>query len=111
MRTLSNLLTREPPVTPTATIASSPSTVGGAVRTLDRSYQTMSRRRDDLTNQIAALTEELRQTTVVVHSLEAAMTIVCADPALTAAERDIAETAVASRIEGAIDVEDFAHVG
>ena len=91
-----------------AIMAPQSTTIGGAVRALEKSYQSMSRKRDDLEAQITALQEELRQTTVVVSSLEAALTVACADPALTAEEKDIADAAVSTRVAGAIDVEDLA---
>lgn len=74
------------------------SAIGATVRAFDKAYQAQLIKRTALEAQIAGLQEDLRQTTVIIASIEAAMTVASADPALTADEKDAAAAAVSNRI-------------
>lgn len=83
------------------------SAVGAAVRAFDKSYQAQLSKRMALETQIAGLQEDLRQTVVIIASIEAAMTVASADPALSTDEKATAEAAVSNRVT--IEARDLSH--
>jgi hypothetical protein len=91
---------QRPTISPPAPIRTT--AIGSAVLALDGSYQTLLAKRAGLDTQIADLREERRQSIVMIAALEAAMTVVCADPALTEAEKQVATAAVSNRIEASV---------
>lgn len=86
------------------------STIGSAVQSLDRAYQTTVRKCAALEAEIDSLVEELRQSRAVVKSIEAAMTVVCADPALFDDEKEKAAAVVNAAIDKAVDLEEITNV-
>ena len=95
-----------PPPMPTVPTPAS-SAVGAAVRAFDKSYQSLLAKRTALEAQIAGLQEDLRQSSVIISAIEAAMTVASADPALNDEEKATAEAAVSNRV--ALDAGDLSH--
>lgn len=77
--------------------------VGDLVTKMDRTYQNYLGRKDRLIAEIADATEQLRQTDAAIVAIEAAMTTLAAEPALTADERQAAKNAADSRFDAAVE--------
>lgn len=80
------------------------STVGELAHALDRTRQKYIASSLQLSQQIKALTEELRQTEAALAATDAALTALCDDPALTPPEQALAMAPQNDALEEAMDV-------
>jgi hypothetical protein len=79
--------------------------VGDLVTKMDRTYRNYLDRKHHLTATIADTTEQLRQTEAAILAIEAAMTTLADEVALTPDERKAAKNAADSRFDAAVERE------
>lgn len=77
--------------------------VGDLVGKMDRTYRAYLDRKHRLTATIADATEQLRQTEAAILAIEAAMTTLVDEVALTPDERKAAKNAADSRFDAAVE--------
>jgi cell division protein FtsB len=77
--------------------------VGDLVGKMDRTYRAYLDRKHQLTAYLADATEQLRQTDAAILAIEAAMTTLADEVALTPDERKAAKNAADSRFDAAVE--------